>query len=1173
MAKQMSYENMSNKFIKLVSTGVVDFHFTLSLTEQEAEMFNVITNKLDKISDCASFLTNEENNLFLTSTPKENKKLNIFDNIRFSSNNPTINSLLFINRAFKKKVFIEYITMNEIFFASENSFMKDVIKYVTEQNFLFLVENRFLPKLDSKITFEIKISNKTIKIFENICDNNHPNFEANNNANINEQLLNKNNNLNSDINSLINNENTENINKQDNQNTDQKTDAQINIKITENIEDAREYIAKDNIDLSLNNKNDCENLSKFNDVKEKQNDKIHPRLSSEINSISDQEEENYHEEKAENIEEEEQKNKMGENVTNDNQEERIDLNNENNEVIINQSKKSLIHDISMREQNLGSVIPPNEIPNNKDNEESQPNIDADITANKIITSIQSVEAKQTKENNIEDRKRSTPNINQNPTNYIYNNFDDNANTFTHGVFERFRYDFTGCNYLFIDLNEIVSLNKTHLPLKEFQELLIKISNDYRKICIISSFPKVLKNLTSIDLDSITLINDIIGLTDIYFLERSEALPLLNILAQLNSDNENIEDKKNLEFLFNRGMKRKKKTFPKIGIFFDGLQRVTIIQQQPKANSELFNMDYQFNIIPVNVSTIIFDNYQKIFSVHNEYLKSVFIGGFLSRFFYKKSFNTAFTAGNESIKRVIELIRFNLDPPLDFNYYLIRIKKQEKASSEEVKHNKNKEEKFVLDSVNLVTSKMKEYNPLHDSNLVSFFSSNFTRTYLQKKGFINRNGVILDDPEQKKIAIIESKNFVKIYEQEKNNLQRIKEEKIKMKRQIKGLLNANINSIRTGSLKDLNSLEKIYKFDPITNKKLPIIEGKKTSMKKTNFNNNTYLKFISTGQKPKSLFNFNPSKSVLLKKIGKNDKSNEKNSQNYKDINNRKLSNSPNHSRVKTITQIQEKSKFIDEKIESSRHNNLEKSYLTSKSKKSNKENVLDPCQEKHNTCIDSTEIREEPLAEKLKEEDNFIKFKLDDNLNNTNRIDENDHAQIMDKDRIITEHEEEIEKKERSLSHSKTKHHQEIKGNEIANSNDHINNDVSHISNKRQKSNMENLHENGKQNQENNLDRSNINDQIMDEENQLEKNENDISKDHKILSAKSNANLLDKVQEQNQNTHNLNSNAIDHHSNELNISKRSNLESVSKNGDVYHPEIHEKSNVNEENIKTPQESS
>jgi hypothetical protein len=48
-----------------------------------------------------------------------------------------INTLLIINRAFKNKIFIEYITMNKIKFSSENSFLKEVLRTEKQSQYNF----------------------------------------------------------------------------------------------------------------------------------------------------------------------------------------------------------------------------------------------------------------------------------------------------------------------------------------------------------------------------------------------------------------------------------------------------------------------------------------------------------------------------------------------------------------------------------------------------------------------------------------------------------------------------------------------------------------------------------------------------------------------------------------------------------------------------------------------------------------------------------------------------------------------------------------------------------------------------------------------------------------------------------------------------------------------------
>jgi len=179
MSKEVTYDNSYEKFIKITSTGNIDFEISLSLTKEEAEIFQVFPDNIETVSDCEKFFK-EENQEKQAATFGTNqfKRNNIYDYIRLSSNNATINSLLVINRSFKRKAFIEFISMSEIKFKPENIYLNDVIKNITEQNFLFLVENNFLPHLESKIKFVIKIDNRVEKVFGNVCENSNSQNES-----------------------------------------------------------------------------------------------------------------------------------------------------------------------------------------------------------------------------------------------------------------------------------------------------------------------------------------------------------------------------------------------------------------------------------------------------------------------------------------------------------------------------------------------------------------------------------------------------------------------------------------------------------------------------------------------------------------------------------------------------------------------------------------------------------------------------------------------------------------------------------------------------------------------------------------------------------------------------------------------------------------------------------
>lgn len=1115
MAKEMNLKSARSSFVKLVSTGIVDFDLTLILTEKEAEILNINPQLINKISDCSAFLNN---NLSVTSPLEGNNcSFNILDKIRLSSNNATINTLIVTNKAFKKKVFIEYVTMSEIYFAQENRFMKDVLKYVTEQNFLFIVENNFLNKLVAKIKFEIKINNKSVKSFENIC------CDSCQTKNVLEEPLTKENFFTENKVSYKEHKDIDkNFNKSNIANNNQKLSLK-EINSNKDLEGNSKQINNNKNNNSFNKLRDLRNQGKFNQITETKRESNKSTFSIQINPIS-------HIDPQENSKLE--KNEITKNKT----EENADLavhkslsNSEENCYNVNQSKSNSKNnnDNDLAQDQI--FIPANLLQEkyNKANSASSKNKNnkdfPEISSEKANLDIKDFSADKEKE---ENNLKQNANINAKNTsslkpnaydmtqgafiesnmNYNYfnqtknlnnldnvNNINDvnyvNDNLLIQETFERFRYDFSDCNYLYVDINEILALNKTYFPLKEFRELIFKISNEYLTMKKIFHFPSILTHLASLDLDSIAILNDLIVIPDIYIFDRKEATPLLSLLTQINTNAEipNINKPgehttlNNLEFWFINKIKKKNNLFPKIGIFLDQLKRATIIQQEGSNNLVAFHSDYDFNLIPASLANVAFEDYESIFSIHLEYLKSVFIGGLLSRLLHGKSFNTCFTAGNESLRRVIELIRFKIDPPLDFNYYLISIKKTRKAQSKQDQANKRKEQQFVLDSTNVIRSKMKVYNPLYDTHLISFFSSKFTKSHLRKTGFISRNGTILEDPDQKKITILESKNLIKIYEQEKNNLERIKEEKEKMKSQIKSLLTANMHSIRPGSIKEGDNLQKLYKCDSSSQKKWQLIEDlRKKSPPKTaaKFSNNTYIKLLSSGQRPKSLFrNLNSEKNGSVNIISldnnnnnnkKKEKSKEKNWRNDFSKNNKYINNNNHSSRglsSNSVNNYQNKNSISN--ITNFKIRDLSANYFNNKNNNNN--HISNPTKVKNvsrnnenskqlSTNCERNKINESNKIISEKQEKQASQASIRDLINiknneNTSAIKHENNISAKGKDNELEQEERKIEKKPNEISDltNSQKFNKEAKEVDTENNkyvNDDIYNNIDRVLNK-----------------------------------------------------------------------------------------------------------------------------
>jgi hypothetical protein len=1116
----------SNKFIKLVASGSINFELLLILSEQEAEFFNINPYKINKISDCKDFLTNQSNNFFLTSQNQNQKQqFNIFDNIRLQSNNNTLNTLLIINRAFKNKIFIEYITMNKIKFSSENSFLKEVLRNVTEQNFLFLVENNFLQDLDSQIKFTIKINNKIIASFENICDNDHSNNdnEINQSHNLNSNLIFDNtNSANENLINIINNNYNINLNEskensnlgskkilensKENIGTSQSKKSEHgkkNVDIINNNNLNKEKENKKEIEIQKNNKSENEN--KFNDIIRNISDKIyddftqngkketniineHSQIHSNkeliltdtqnnSNNNKEKKNENYIELSKDNYsnfnlkEKEEENIKININNISDNHN-KINYNNtykNNNENDIDNNNNNLLKDKdSLFLNRLNDNTPDNlnylnlEITSPVPNKFDKTQNENDITADKIIKDIHIKNSKSksssnnlnlnsynnNEKNNIYSNINNIENIfqqnsnneknisitdltNTNNLNHNINNYDNDLiiidkknnndndkykinnniiNEFIlkeeENIFDKFRYDFSGCNYFFVDMDEIIQLKKNNFTLIDFNEFINKIVQEFPEITLITNFSNILKNISTVDTESLDVIGNIIKETDIHIFDKKESLILFNTISQItnifNNNIKNQEEIKNLEFLYIKELKKKrlKNSYSKakIGIFLDELKNIKIIQQEANSDLIVFHSDYNFKIISDNISTKIRSEYDNIFEENFSQLKSVFIGGVLSRLFYNKSFNVCFTAGNEVVKRVAELIRFKFDPPADLNYYLVNIKKEKNPKNDdEDKLLKKKEELFILDSTNKLKSQMKNYNPLHDNNLNSFFSSKIVRTNLQKKGLIKRNGEIIDDPEKKKIADFKDTKIIKNFENEKNNLIRIRDQKEKMKLGLRNLLNNDKKNYNSRNLKDVERLSKIYNYNPLSpsnkNNKLNNLDLKKSTMKTTKFKNLQYLKQIEKGEKPISLFDMKNTV-VIINKKGEKDitlsPGRKTKISSFKTTNNRffSISTQRNISRQNIDSNNNNNYREIStKKISPIRNNKNASSYLTNFNNIKDERNgkIIDKYNNTTSGFRKKIEIR---MTHKEKDERNKINFeinnKIEDNQENIN---------------------------------------------------------------------------------------------------------------------------------------------------------------------------------------------
>ena len=169
---------MSSK--KLCSIGILDIELNLILYNSEVEKYNFSIDKYKNVEDLKELFYPSESNYIKNKNIDNNQKpkqnIDFFEHISLSSKNNLINTLLFINRAYKSKTFIEFIMPNQLDFGDNTKFIHDLLIEICNKNYLFIIENKILD-IASKIQFNILILNDETN--ETITSKNFELFEIN----------------------------------------------------------------------------------------------------------------------------------------------------------------------------------------------------------------------------------------------------------------------------------------------------------------------------------------------------------------------------------------------------------------------------------------------------------------------------------------------------------------------------------------------------------------------------------------------------------------------------------------------------------------------------------------------------------------------------------------------------------------------------------------------------------------------------------------------------------------------------------------------------------------------------------------------------------------------------------------------------------------------------------
>ena len=329
--------------------------------------------------------------------------------------------------------------------------------------------------------------------------------------------------------------------------------------------------------------------------------------------------------------------------------------------------------------------------------------------------------------------------------------------------DKINYNFMNNNYFLLDLSIIKDFQI--LNDNDFSNFIYEIIKRYPKIKIILIIDDYINN---IEQNKLKFNKRLIELSDIIFCFRdklNDFFKSYNLIIKKNSKNnkEKYSDNNNLydciEFIGNQKTKiydliideheKCRKNIPRLTILFEEFNNITIYKQ------EGIQMKIEYvETFPLTTMNTKNKKNKKYFYSNSEKFYHILIAGFLSRLIHDKSLRVCVGAGDLLMKKSLFLFmntigyindidQFNvLVPNVKKN---IRKKKKEKIMNE-YEQLASKENKFVLDCTNVLKSKIKKYNPLLDHNCASYLLKNQNIKHLKQKGFINKIGVVLNDPD-------------------------------------------------------------------------------------------------------------------------------------------------------------------------------------------------------------------------------------------------------------------------------------------------------------------------------------------------------------------------------------------------------------------------------------------
>lgn len=322
-------------------------------------------------------------------------------------------------------------------------------------------------------------------------------------------------------------------------------------------------------------------------------------------------------------------------------------------------------------------------------------------------------------------------------------------------FSKVDIDFAEFDYLIIDFEEFFSLGEKSLPvLEDFRKFVERRVLPHKNLKIAFNYPDMIKNFQNLNLDTVGLIEDFISYGDVFIFSKSDAMALFAMLGQIKDSSQTPESEV-YKYLVNDA--RYTRGGNKLALLIDDLTKCNVFEFCSKTKKVFYQNEFDMMLHPKinHTNQKLVEEYKKLILIYQPLLKAAFLGGLFSKILIAGSKASSevyagFLTGTECAKRILELMKNNLELPLEQEFYMVKIAKTKIQKEMEREELKRKEKKFVLDCINKQSSHLRYYNPLFDDHLNSFFASEVIRRQLKDKGFINTNGFIMYDPKYRAV---------------------------------------------------------------------------------------------------------------------------------------------------------------------------------------------------------------------------------------------------------------------------------------------------------------------------------------------------------------------------------------------------------------------------------------